>query len=328
MQMIITDSWMARTRAVHLTGVQLVVAFLLAALLLLFLSLGLYHWVFLKGAREGWPVVGDVVRLVVKDEFASRDLFMRQNLDVMARQLGEMQAKLTQLESLGERVSGLAGLPASGVKAAPGSGGIQVASRALSYDELHSIMGDLEQTTSQRVDLFTELESRLFERKLQAMMIPTQRPLDGNEVGSRFGWRIDPFTGRSALHTGLDFPADIGSPVLAAAGGMVVTQAYHQEYGNMVEIDHGNDVITRYAHASKVFVKKGELIKRGQRLALVGTSGRSTGPHLHFEVLVRNVWQDPQKFLSAGDRKEYKSVAAIVASPSPKPARAKSVRRK
>lgn len=327
MQMIITDAWMARSKAVHLSGIQVVVAFLLAAVLLLSLSLGLYHWVFLKGAREGWPVVGDFVRLVVKDEFASRDLFMRQNLDVMARQLGEMQAKLTQLESLGDRVSSLAGLPAAGLKTTPGRGGVQVASRSLSYDELHSVMDKLEQITSEREDLFTQMESRLFDRKLQAMMIPTQRPLDGSEVGSRFGWRIDPFSGRSALHTGLDFPADIGSPVLAAAGGMVVTQAFHPEYGNMVEIDHGNDVITRYAHASKVFAKKGELIKRGQRIALVGTSGRSTGPHLHFEVLVRNVWQDPQKFLSAGDRKEYKSVAAIVASPAQKAKPSKPVRR-
>src|SRR6185436_2848523 len=101
-------------------------------------------------------------------------------------------------------------------------------------------------------------------------------------------------------HTGLDFPSEPGTPILAAAGGVVVTQEYHQAYGNMIEIDHGNDLITRYAHTSRVFVKKGDLIKRGQKIAEVGTTGRSTGPHLHFEVLVQNVPQDPQKFLAAG----------------------------
>jgi murein DD-endopeptidase MepM/ murein hydrolase activator NlpD len=119
-------------------------------------------------------------------------------------------------------------------------------------------------------------------------------------MGSAFGWRIDPFTGRSALHTGMDFQADAGTPILAAAGGVVVTQEYHPEYGNMVEIDHGNDLVTRYAHSSRVLVKKGDLVKRGQKIAEVGTTGRSTGAHLHFEVLSQGVPQNPEPFLVAG----------------------------
>jgi murein DD-endopeptidase MepM/ murein hydrolase activator NlpD len=146
----------------------------------------------------------------------------------------------------------------------------------------------------------TLLESRLLDRKVRNSMVPTHKPLNSTHLGSAFGWRIDPFTGRSALHTGLDFPAPKGTPILAAAGGIVVTQELHPEYGNMVEIDHGNGLVTRYAHASKVLVHKGDLIKRGQKIAEVGTTGRSTGPHLHFEVLVRGVQQDPQKFLAAG----------------------------
>jgi murein DD-endopeptidase MepM/ murein hydrolase activator NlpD len=122
----------------------------------------------------------------------------------------------------------------------------------------------------------------------------------GANLGSSFGWRIDPFTGRSALHTGLDFQADTGTPILAAAGGIVVTQEFHPAYGNMIEVDHGNSLITRYAHTSKVFVQKGDLIRRGQKIAEVGTTGRSTGAHLHFEVLVQGVPQDPQTFLLAG----------------------------
>jgi murein DD-endopeptidase MepM/ murein hydrolase activator NlpD len=132
------------------------------------------------------------------------------------------------------------------------------------------------------------------------MMVPTQQPVQAGHLGSVFGWRIDPFTGRSALHTGLDFQADPGTPILSAAGGVVVAAEQHPAYGNMVEVDHGNDLVTRYAHASRMWVKKGDLVRRGQKVAEVGSTGRSTGPHLHFEVLVQGVPQDPRKFLAAG----------------------------
>jgi murein DD-endopeptidase MepM/ murein hydrolase activator NlpD len=124
----------------------------------------------------------------------------------------------------------------------------------------------------------------------------------GSNLGSSFGFRIDPINGRQALHTGLDFQAPQGTPILAAAGGVVVTQEYHPAYGNMVEVDHGNELVTRYAHAHETFVKKGDIVKRGQKVATVGSTGRSTGPHLHFEVLVQGVPQDPQKFLTAGEK--------------------------
>ena len=299
-QLIITDAWLAKSRAIHLSGKKLFLSGLLAALLLTIVSASLYHWVFLKGAREGWPVVGSLVRLVVKDEFAQRDRFMRENLDVMAKRLGEMQAKLTQLESLGERVSGLAGVNPGDVKSIPGQGGVLVEGRSLSMEELQAVLTQLDKLTDQRTDLLTVMESKLFEQKMHNMMIPTQQPVLDSSLGSSFGWRIDPITGHSALHTGLDFQADPGTPILAAAAGVVVTQDVHPAYGNMVEIDHGNELITRYAHASKVWVKKGDLIKRGQKVAEVGNTGRSTGPHLHFEVLVQGIPQDPQKFLAAG----------------------------
>jgi biotin carboxyl carrier protein len=300
MQLIITDAWLAKSHAIHLSGTKLVVALLGLSLALMLFSLGMYHWVFLKGAREGWPVIGTLVRLVVKDEFAQRDRFVRENIEVMAKRVGEMQAKMLQLESLGERVSGLAGVNPADIKIKPGQGGMLVMGRELSMDELKTTLSELDQVANQRTDLMTVLESRLFEQKVKKMMVPTQQPVNGANLGSAFGWRIDPVTGASALHTGLDFPAEPGTPIYSAAGGVVVTQEYHPQYGNMLEIDHGNDLITRYAHASRVFVKKGDLIKRGQKVAEVGTTGRSTGPHLHFEVLVQGVPQDPQKFLNAG----------------------------
>ena len=270
------------------------------SLALMVFAAGLYHWVFLKGAREGWPVIGALVRLVVKDEFEQRDRFMRENLDAMARKLGEMQAKMVQLEALGERVSGLAGISPAEIKVRPGRGGALVSGRPLTLEELQATLAELDILTQQRTDLMTVMESQLFEQKIRKMMVPTQKPVQFGNLGSAFGWRIDPFTGRSALHTGLDFQAEPGTSILAAAGGVVVTQEVHPAYGNMVEIDHGNDLITRYAHAARVFVKKGDLIRRGQKVAEVGTTGRSTGPHLHFEVLVQGVPQDPQRFLTAG----------------------------
>ena len=313
MQIIITDPRLQRAYAFSLSGVQLVAAVLVLSLSLMLISAGLYHWVFLKGAREGWPVISTVVRLMVRDEEAQRDRFVRENIDLLARRLGEMQAKMGQLESLGERVSGLAGINPADIRAKPGQGGALVGGRPLSMDDLQQAMADLEQLSNQRTDVMTVIESRLFAQRVKKMMVPTQAPVLTGNLGSTFGWRIDPFTGRSALHTGLDFPADPGTPIYAAAGGVVVTQEFHTQYGNMIEIDHGNDLITRYAHSSRVFVKKGDLIKRGQKIAEVGTTGRSTGPHLHFEVLVQNVPQDPQKFLSAGNSADAPKMLAQTA---------------
>jgi murein DD-endopeptidase MepM/ murein hydrolase activator NlpD len=300
MQLIITDARLTRSHSIQLSGLRLGAVVLALSLGLMLVSAGLYHWVFLKGAREGWPVISTLVRLVVRDEVAQRERFVRENIDVMAKRLGEMQAKMLQLESLGERVSGLAGINPADIRAKPGQGGVLVTGHNLSMEELQAALGDLEKLSDQRADVLTVIESRLFGQKVKKLMVPTELPVKEVSLGSLFGWRIDPFTGRSALHTGLDFPAEVGTPIFAAAGGVVVTQEFHPQYGNMIEVDHGNELITRYAHSSRVSVKKGDLIKRGQKIAEVGNTGRSTGPHLHFEVLVQGVPQDPQKFLNAG----------------------------
>ncbi len=300
MHFIITDAWLARSRAIHLSGTKLALALAASSLLLMVAAALLYHFVILKGAREGWPVVGTLVKVVAQDEFEQRDRFMRENLDAMARKLGEMQARLVQLEALGDRVSGLAGVNAPELKATPGRGGALVSGRPLSLEELQATLAELDELTNERVDLLTLMESRLFDQRIKKMMIPTQHPVNSGHLGSAFGWRIDPFTGRSALHTGLDFQAEPGTPIVAASGGVVVAQEWHPAYGNMVEVDHGNGLITRYGHASRTHVRKGDLVKRGQKIAEVGSTGRSTGPHLHFEVLVAGIPQDPMKFLNAG----------------------------
>ncbi len=259
MHLIITDAWLAKSQAIHLSGTKLLLAGLALSISLILVSVGLYHWVFLKGAQEGWPIVGSLVKFVAKDEFEQRDRFMRENLDAMAKKVGEMQAKMLQLESLGDRVSGLAGISPAELNNS-GRGGALISAHPLSLTELQTTLDDLEKHTGQRVDLLTVVESRLFDLKIKKMMIPTQHPVTDSNLGSVFGWRIDPINGGSALHTGLDFQASSGTPIVAAAGGVVVTQEFHGAYGNMIEVDHGNDLITRYAHASRVFVKKGDLI--------------------------------------------------------------------
>ena len=306
MQLIITDPRLSRSYVLQTSPsgvVLMLVAFFLAVTLV---SAGIYHWILLKGAREGWPVISQVMRLVVKDEFDQRDRYVRENIEVLAKRMGEMQAKLMQMESLAERVSGLAGLDPAAVRVSPGRGGTLVSGRDLTLQELQATMDHIEVDTGARNDLMTAIESRLFEQKIKKLMIPTQAPVPEASTGSGFGWRIDPFTGMSAMHEGLDFPAPVGTPVLSAAGGVVVTQETHPNYGFYIEVDHGNEVLTRYAHLSRSVVKKGDLIKRGQKLAEVGSSGRSTGPHLHFEVLVRGIAQNPQKFLAMGSGQEGK----------------------
>ena len=311
MQILITHGTLARTRVLRFNRWQLAGALGALMVALAALSGVVYHFIFLKAAREGWPVVSQIVRLVVRDEFAQRDRFLRENLDAMAQKVGEMQAKLVKLEAMGDRVSGLAGVkpdevkqllrPASAASAAAAQGGPFVPAQSVTLEQLNSLVDSLDVATDQHTDLFTMIESRLLESRLKLLMIPNSAPVRG-PVGSGFGFRSDPFSGRNALHTGLDFPADTGTPVLAAAGGMVLLTESHPAYGNMVEIDHGNGLVTRYAHNSKLLVKAGDIVKRGQLISEVGTSGRSTGPHLHFEVLVDGVPQDPAKFLAGGER--------------------------
>jgi len=308
MQILITHGSLARTRVLRINRWQLGAALFGLVLVLMLLSGTIYNLVFLKAAREGWPVVSQLVRLVVRDEFAQRDRFMRENLDAMAQRVGEVQAKLIKLEAMGERVSGAVGVKPEEVRpllktsAQGGQGGPFVpfvAGSKLSLEQLQGAVDALDIEADQHTDLFTLLESRLLESRLQALMVPNSRPVDG-PVGSGFGFRADPFSGRAALHTGLDFPSEVGTPVHAAAGGVVLMSELHPEYGRMVELDHGNGLVTRYAHNSKVLVKAGDLVKRGQVISEVGTSGRSTGAHLHFEVLVDGVPQDPAKFLAGG----------------------------
>ena len=321
MQFIIADVRLAKSRTLELSGSKLVVLAVAVTVALMMASVVLYHWVIAPSvAGLGW---GERMSgVLARDDVAQRERFVRDNVDMLARQLGELQARMVHLESLGDRVRQLS--PQTGGAAVttgaagkargaalPGRGGALIDAQPLSMDALQLALDQFDTLTHERIDALNRVEAQLFEQKMRALMLPTQSPIKDGEIGSRFGWRIDPFTGHSAMHSGLDFQADSGTPILAAAGGVVVTQEYHPSYGNMVEIDHGNELVTRYAHASKVMVHKGDVIKAGQKIAEVGSTGRSTGAHLHFEVLAQGLHQDPGSFLAKA--KPEHTVAQAVA---------------
>lgn len=255
------------------------------------------------------PFVQDALSAATQNEAGKKDKYVKENLNAMAVKLGEMQAQMTRLDALGERVQGLAGVKPEefNFKDKPGRGGIETAApgsrgapRELGMSEFQQALDALARDLEHRADYLNVVESTLMADKIKSRLLPTIQPVNVGYNASGFGWRLDPFTGRSAFHEGIDFPSPVGTPIVAAAGGVVIAAEYHHQFGNMLEIDHGNDIITRYAHASRLLVKVGDIVKRGQHVADIGSTGRSTGAHLHFEVLVKNIPQDPHKFLTAG----------------------------
>ncbi|WP_230976125.1 M23 family metallopeptidase [Pseudothauera nasutitermitis] len=165
-------------------------------------------------------------------------------------------------------------------------------------DDFGTGLSELERHLDRIDAAFALVERVTTERNLENMAFPSRIPVEGRPITSGFGNRLDPFTRRLARHTGVDFPAPPGTPILASAGGKVKYAGYNRDYGYMIEIDHGNGLITRYAHASRLLVKTGELIMPQQRIALVGSTGRSTGPHLHFEVIRAGSYVDPRLYLA------------------------------
>jgi len=159
------------------------------------------------------------------------------------------------------------------------------------------VLSALSQNVENRSDMLGVLEAQFFLQTVNKKRLPTMLPVNAHFNASGFGMRIDPITGQQAMHEGIDFIADTGAPVVAAAGGIVQFAGYHPQYGHVVDIDHGNDLITRYAHLSRMLVEEGAIVNRGRKIGETGSSGRSTGPHLHFEVRFKGAPQNPARFL-------------------------------
>ena len=275
-----------------------------AALVCLVVAVSFVLWRFSVPAKMAETVTVAITpgATVVKPEVDQRE-----NISSMAVKLGEMQAELMRLDALGERISKLSGLTApKSDKPAPaakvgkdGQGGPLVDPwRPTGAEELQREIDRLAEAVDESADNLMALESQLMERRIKSSLLPTFVPITAERIGSPFGRRVDPIAGVRAMHEGIDFGAAPGTPVFAAAGGVVDGASFHPEYGYLIELNHGNDFSSRYAHLSKLKVKAGQVVKRGQLIALSGNTGRSTGPHLHFEVRFKGVAQNPERFLN------------------------------
>lgn len=304
MHIILVPSRLAAAKTITLGPGHLAIAGALAALGMLVVAVGLFYLTLSYSAELKLPLLETALASVQERESRKAESFLRENLNAMAVKLGQMQAQLMRLDALGDRVSSLAGLKPGEFRfnENPGRGGALSTSmppQNISLADFGRQLEMLSRNLENRTDTLGILETTLFDVRVKRRLLPTVTPVEASWNASSFGWRLDPFTGQNALHEGVDFIADTGTPIFAAAGGVVLTAEVHHQYGKMIEIDHGNDFVTRYAHASKILVKPGDVVQRGRKIAEVGSTGRSTGPHLHFEVRYRGVAQNPSRFLQA-----------------------------
>ncbi|MGN2392907.1 M23 family metallopeptidase [Pelomicrobium sp. G1] len=302
MNIIVVSGKLAQARTITLTRTQIVTLFALLVILGMAAASAIAYFA-VRHASALAPLLG----MQATDQGTSggqeAQAYMQETIHALAVRMGQMQAQLLRLDGLGERLAQLAGIKPQefSFDQPPGRGGAitHLPQHTLSVGQLADQLNELTRLLSHRSDQLHILESVLLESQLVRQLVPSMRPVDGGWLSSGFGWRIDPFTGQRAIHEGVDFVAPVGTPILAAAGGVVVTSEHHPEYGNMIEIDHGNNLVTRYAHASKRLVEVGAIVLRGQKIGEVGNTGRSTGPHLHFEVRRNGVALNPARFLKA-----------------------------
>lgn len=303
MQIIVVDKRLARALTLSVTRRHALAMSLVLGFGVLLLS-GAFSFLTVRAASVvRIPILSDLVSFVTRDEMERKDQFVRDNVTALARKLGEVQAQLQRLDAVGERVGKAAGIRPEEFRFAqlPGRGGALQSSEAMTLQELDLALKQLSASVEQRADYLSVLEAELRAQHVRQALLPHSKPLSDGFIGSGFGWRSDPFSGEMSHHSGIDFAAPSGTPIHAAAGGVVVVAEYHPVWGNIVEVDHGNALLSRYAHASRLVVALGDIVKRGQKLAEVGSTGRSTGSHLHFEVRHQGVSQNPAKFLFAKD---------------------------
>ena len=225
------------------------------------------------------------------------------NIDALSAKVGELQAHIARLDALGQQLSRMAGLKRGefNFKAPPAEGGPEV-SAPLQHVGLPDFLDNLDQLSAQinsREQQLSVLKSLLMNRAVQLQAHPSGPPILEGYESSPFGMRIDPFTGELSFHPGIDFAGPEGEAVKAVAAGVVTWAGPRGGFGNMVEIDHGNGYATLYGHSEKVLVHVGQVVKKGQVIALLGSTGRSTGPHVHFEVLYNGRPVNPAKFVNS-----------------------------
>jgi murein DD-endopeptidase MepM/ murein hydrolase activator NlpD len=224
------------------------------------------------------------------------------NLDALTLRLGRMQAQMLRLDALGERLVQQADLDAAefDFNIAPPVGGPHTAPSVstITVPDFLGMLEELDMTAEDRKTKLTALEQLLMNRNLSKRIIPSGRAVEAGLLSSKYGKRIDPFTGKQEHHKGIDIASKEGSSILAVADGVVTWSGERTGYGKLVEINHGNGYVTRYGHNKQQLVKAGDTVRKGDTIALMGSTGRSTGPHVHIEVMHNGKQVNPDKYLN------------------------------
>ena len=228
-------------------------------------------------------------------------------LTALTQKVAFFQAYINRLDALGNKLMTAADLDDLQIdfQQAPGIGGpehLEQGSQEMLLASLSETLDKIALELQTQENKFHTLDSLLTDRNLRAEVYPQGRPVAKGWISSHFGKRADPFTGKQEFHRGVDFAGKYNSDVLAVAGGVVTEAKARSGFGNLVEIDHGNGYVTRYGHNEAMLVKVGDAVKKGQPVAKMGSTGRSTGPHVHFEVLKNGTHVDPMKFIKASKK--------------------------
>jgi murein DD-endopeptidase MepM/ murein hydrolase activator NlpD len=279
---------------------------LIAALAVVFLgsafALGLQLG---RGARER-AVLSDTVHFgellgQQRKQIADLRQQLQLRVDAMAMRLGAMNAHVIRLDALGKRLTEMADIDSRefNFDRDPPAGGPESDGEGASAQipDLSEQLTQLEARVDLRESQLTELENVILARELKKEIHPEGRPVTNGFISSYFGERSDPFDGRDEFHKGVDFAGALGSRVMAVAAGVVTWAGERSGYGKLVEINHGDGFITRYAHNERTLVSVGQTVKRGEAIALMGSTGHSTGPHVHFEVLRNGRQVDPLSYI-------------------------------
>ena len=246
---------------------------------------------------------------VVRDQVNRDSAFVRENVNLLAAKVGDLQARLMALDGLSQRVADAAGVSSAEpeIKQSLDYASPMVmdyitdsSHEPFSAEHLGRQVDLLQRQAVDQKDRLALLDYVLTRQTGIDASLPTLAPINYPYLSSSYGWRRNPVTRRHSMHEVLDFKAPKGTAIYAASGGVVTEARYHSGYGKMVEINHGNGLVTRYAHASSIGVKAGDLVEKGQLIAKVGSTGRSTGAHLHFEIRMAGHPLDPTLFLAAG----------------------------
>ena len=303
MNIILVSDSLAKSRSVALSQTQVVLIALGILLSGFLLAMATYVATMKFAVDLRNPYLRTLLTALHQDELKRTEADTRDNLNALAVKVGELQARILRLDAFGERLAKAAGIKRDEFRfdEKPGQGGpAPTAGRDLSMGEVQQMLSELSRVLDDRGDKLGVLDSFLMDDRLARKTIPTTLPVSMGYYSSNYGYRLDPFTGKSTFHTGVDLIAPPGTPVMAAAGGVVSTVSFVPEYGNMVDVDHDNGLTSRYAHLNKSLVKVGDVVLKGQTIALVGATGRATGPHLHFEVREKGIPLNPNKFLAIG----------------------------